>query len=92
MASRLRLKITFSFFLEPALFGKMYQSNRVHKRDIYIYRYNFLLLTWYVITEQGNWEIQGLDIHMKILQLDKKLAYDLYTDVTNKGYNSPVFD
>lgn len=29
---------------------------------------------------------------MKILQLDKKLAYDLYTDVINKGYKSPDFD
>lgn len=41
---------------------------------MYVYIYNFLLLTRYVITEQGNWEIQGLDIYTKILQLDKKLA------------------
>lgn len=52
----------------------------------------FFLLTMYVITEQGNWEIQGLDIYMKILQFDKKLAYDLYTDAINEGYNSTVFD
>lgn len=46
----------------------------------------------YVITEQGNWEIQGLDIYMKILQFDKKLAYDLYTNAINEGYKSTVFD
>lgn len=46
----------------------------------------------YVITEQGNWEIQGLDIYIKILQPDKKLAYDLYTGAINKDYNATVFD